>query len=557
MKKAFLSFLLMLIPILASVAREKVNINGIWYFLVPEENNASVTYGNWNTDQDKPDEPIVYSDGRYSGKIVIPSTVNYKGETYNVTWIRNEAFYCCTGLTSVSIPNSVKQIGDDAFEGCSNLTSVNIPNGVKYIGWGAFRYCSNVSLVSIPNSVIKIGDSAFACCTNLKNINIPDGVTEIKERTFAGCSSLTSINIPKNIKTIEKGAFSGCSSLTSINIPKNVTTIGDWAFGGCGLTSVIIPNGVTSIGANAFFGCENLTFVTIPNSINTIGNQAFDQLHLKEIYCYAEIIPEISLNEIYHEANYNVFRGGSYWSATLHVPTASIDDYKSSEPWSNFKNIVPLEVKPTNKGYGVDYTKDIDKNACLDGFMLDNVFYSINDEDGTYDSENGCIVLNKPTADATVKGLIGKDIFSKEFRDIFTGIVLKLAPGSGYVNVNAETTGDLALKIKIGNDVPKTNDLDGKQTTSFQYNVTEETYVYIYAGDKTTQARNTRAESTDNSLKLYSIGISDTANDINSITIDSANTFIYDLQGNKLNKVRKGMNIIRTKESSTRKIVVK
>lgn len=557
MKKAFLSFLLMLIPILASVAREKVNINGIWYFLVPEENNASVTYGNWNIDQDKPDEPIVYSDGRYSGKIVIPSTVNYKGETYNVTWIRDEAFYCCTGLTSVSIPNSVKQIGYQAFEGCSNLTSVNIPNSVKYIDFGAFEDCSSLSLVTIPNSVIEIGAYAFAGCTNLKNINIPDGVTEIKKETFSGCSSLTSINIPKNIKTIEKGAFSGCSSLTSINIPKNVTTIGDWAFGGCGLTSVIIPNGVTSIGGSAFYGCSSLSFVTIPNSINTIGNQAFDQLHLKEIYCYAEIIPEISLNEIYHEAKYNVFRGGSYWSATLHVPAASIDDYKTSEPWNNFKNIVPLEIKPANKGYGVDYTKDIDKSACLDGFMLDNVFYSINDEDGTYDSENGCIVLNKPTADVTVKGLIGKDIFSKEFRDNFTGIVLKLAPDSGYVNVNAETTGDMALKIKIGNDTPKTTVLDGKQLASFQYNVTEETYVYIYAGDKTTQARNTRAESTDNSLKLYGIEISDTANDINSITIDSANTFIYDLQGNKLNKVRKGMNIIRTKESSTRKIVVK
>ena len=420
-------------------------------------------------------------------------------------------------VVDLVIPDGVKSVGKFCFCGYKGLASVTIPNSVTHIGKDAFAYWFGDLLVNITD--------LSAWC----NIDF--------ENQFANPFSDSYAWLYLNGKWI-----------INLYIPDDVTSIGKYTFCGYQGVEVTIPHHITSICDSAFYSSA-MEKLTIGNSVASIGKKAFGGTNFFfDVYCYAEKVPMTvadAFEDFYRD------------EVTLHVPSASIDDYKASEPWNNFKNIVPLEVKPTNKGYGVDYTKDIDKNASLDGFMLDNYFYSINDEYGTYDSENGCIVLNKPTADATVKGLIGKDIFSKEFRDNFTGIVLKLASGSGYVNVNAETTGNMALKIKIGNDTPKTTVLDGKQLASFQYNVTEETYVYIYAGDNTTQARNTRAESTDNSLKLYGIEISDIANDINSITIDSANTFIYDLQGNKLNKVRKGMNIIRTKESSTRKIVVK
>jgi len=199
----------------------------------------------------------------------------------------------------------------------------------------------------------------------------------------------------------------------------------------------------------------------------------------------------------------------------------------------------------------------VNKNTCLDGFMLDSIFYSINNNDGAYDTEKECIMLNKPTADATVKDLLNKDIFTKEFRNGYTGIVMKLAPGNGYLNVDAETIGDISLKVKIGNDAPKEMISDGKQTASFQYNVNDETYVYIYASENTSQARNLRSGSADSSVMLYNIEISDSPNGISSITTSAENTHIFDLQGNRLEKPHKGVNVIRMKDGKTKKVVVK
>ena len=96
--------------------------------------------------------------------VIIPSTVRYEGKEYSVTTIGHGAFSGCSGLTSVSIPNSVKTICDGAFSGCSGLTSVTIPNSVTTMGDGAFGYCSGLTSVTMPNSVKYIHESAFSDC---------------------------------------------------------------------------------------------------------------------------------------------------------------------------------------------------------------------------------------------------------------------------------------------------------------------------------------------------------------------------------------------------------
>ena len=214
--------------------------------------------------------------GGYAKSVTIPTRVTYNGKTYSVTSIGVEAFFLCSSLTSIEIPNSVTSIGCMAFSSCSSLTSIEIPNSVTSIGDGAFVSCSSLTNIEIPNSVTSIGNYAFRGCSSLTSIEIPNSVTSIGDEAFSGCSRLTSIDIPNSVTSIGSYAFSGCSRLTSIDIPNSVTSIGVAVFRGCSsLTSIEIPNSVTSIGYLAFSYCSSLTSIEIPNSVTRIEGSAF------------------------------------------------------------------------------------------------------------------------------------------------------------------------------------------------------------------------------------------------------------------------------------------
>ncbi len=140
--------------------------------------------------------------------VVIPSTVVNNGTTYTVTRIGSYAFYGCSSLTAVEIPNSVTSIGDEAFYGCSGLTAVEIPNSVTSIGDEAFFGCSGLTAVEIPSSVTSIGDYAFTRCSSLTSVEIPSSVTSIGERAFYGCDRLHSVTIGAGVLSIGSDAFS-------------------------------------------------------------------------------------------------------------------------------------------------------------------------------------------------------------------------------------------------------------------------------------------------------------------------------------------------------------
>ncbi len=142
--------------------------------------------------------------------IVIPAT----HENLPVIGISARAFYDCTGLTSITIPDSIIAIGLAAFYNCTSLTSINIPDSVTYIYDAAFQGCTSLTSVTISNSVTSIGDCAFYGCTSLTSITISNSVTSIGEYAFYGCTSLTSITIPNSVTSIGNDAFIGCASLT-------------------------------------------------------------------------------------------------------------------------------------------------------------------------------------------------------------------------------------------------------------------------------------------------------------------------------------------------------
>ena len=272
MKKLFVFLFSLILSVVFSTSASAydVKIDGIYYNLNSEGKTAEVTV-NWND--------------RYSGEVVIPSSITVEGKEYTVKSIGNEAFYKCSGLTSVDIPNSVTSIGDYAFGGYTGLTSINI-----------------------PNSVTSIGDCALFGCSGLKDVIIVNNMFVHLPETYSGHYS-----IPENISQIIGGAFYNCKGLTSVTIPNSVTSIGDYTFYNCsGLTSVTIPNSVKSIEYGAFKSCSNL----------------------ENVYCYAEKFSSID-NDIFSDSYIE--------SATLHVPSSALSYYQTTEPWSGFGTIKALE----------------------------------------------------------------------------------------------------------------------------------------------------------------------------------------------------------------------
>ena len=299
----------------------------------------------------------------------------------SVTCIERCAFWGCSGLTSVNIPSSVTSIGSSAFYGCSGLTAVHIsdigawckisfvqssnplslarhlflngeevkdleiPNSVTSIGSSAFYGCTGLTSVTIGNSVTSIGNGAFYNCSGLTSVNIGNGVTSIGSSAFSGCSGLTSLIFGSSLTSIGNNAFCECSGLTSVIFPNSVTDIGCEAFRGCsGLTSVTIPNSVTLIRDYSFGWCNALTSITIGSEVNTIGTQAFTNCpELTDVYCYAENVPNMKLTDYLSIFYTDAFYGSLIEYATLHVPTQSIDAYKSKEPWKNFKEIIAID----------------------------------------------------------------------------------------------------------------------------------------------------------------------------------------------------------------------
>lgn len=233
-----------------------------------------------------------------------------------------QQYFTPSGLTAVSLPDSVKTIDPSAFLNCTTLTSVNMGKNIERIEESAFYGCSGLTSIELPDSVTVIGSNAFKGC-GLESITIPENVGQVNALAFNGCPiksiewnaidcngvdnkryvvfssdvesitfgskvskipaylcygkyKLTEVELPNSVTSIGNYAFYNCYSLSSITIPNNVTSIGHFAFSDCrALTSISIPNSVASIGNSAFKYCRSLTSITIPNNVTSIGTDTF------------------------------------------------------------------------------------------------------------------------------------------------------------------------------------------------------------------------------------------------------------------------------------------
>lgn len=196
-----------------------------------------------------------------------------------VTNIGDSAFYDCSSLTSLVIPETVTDIGNYAFKNCTKLTSVNIPEGVQFIA-RSFENCTSLERVTIPASVYSISQNAFFGCTNLTNVTFVENgkLDYIGESAFHDCASLQSVTIPNTVQRMGKYAFSNCTSLTKVKLPENMTQLLEGSFSNCTkLTEVTIPANVNTINANAFSGCSSLVHVIFAqgSKLDSLDSQAF------------------------------------------------------------------------------------------------------------------------------------------------------------------------------------------------------------------------------------------------------------------------------------------
>ena len=216
--------------------------------------------------------------------ITIPEKLGEYGK-YTVTAIGNRAFYCCSDLTEVTIPQSVTSIGERAFAACRNLDSVTINDAATSIGDYAFTECHLKTTLSLGKKITTIGEGAFYYCTELGSVTIPQSVTSIGDYAFGECIHLKKLsfgeksfgeNIETNIQTIGNYAFNHCNDLESVTIPQSVTSIGKDAFRFCNnMKSLTINGAIESMGARAFAGCISLKTLSLGENIKRIGHFAF------------------------------------------------------------------------------------------------------------------------------------------------------------------------------------------------------------------------------------------------------------------------------------------
>lgn len=319
--------------------------------------NLCVTF--WDSDKDG---ELSYAE---AGAVTSIGTVFTSNETItsfdelqyftNVTSINTNAFYYCTSLKSVVLPNSVKSVNRDAFARCFSLERVVLSNSLTTIGIYAFDECESLTQISFPASLKTIEDCAFSNCINLTNIHIPRSVTDIGCACFCGCISLTAISVDEAntsyhsgngsnviVNSSTKELITGCQ--TSV-IPLTVKSIGEDSFSDCpGLKSIEIPSSVTSISSWAFCNCTGLTDVVIPNSVTNIDSYAFEGcIALKSVTSHITDVFATGANAFLNCGN-----------AKLYVQGDLIEQYQSISDWKRFKSIeaIPATVMLSCNGKG-------------------------------------------------------------------------------------------------------------------------------------------------------------------------------------------------------------
>ena len=260
---------------------------------------------------------------RIMGPITIP---------YYVTEISTHAFENCTLLRGIKFPEGLISIGDLAFTGCSGLTNITLPSSLKDIGGGAFKN-SGIRDISFPSGLTSIGSSAFEDCDNLQNVEVPGGVTSVSYNAFRSCNSLKSVALSEGVSLINSYAFSQCRNLSTITL----------------------PNSLEDIKANAFAGCSNLSAVNYSGndsdwSSMNIAEGNDDLVSVHELEVTQKRMAENEVARRYHSVTIGAYNTWTDWRL---IPT--------SRPVVNPPEVKTNFVEVPGADGSLDFTEALDE----------------------------------------------------------------------------------------------------------------------------------------------------------------------------------------------------
>lgn len=341
---------------------------------------------------------IVFSDGitsvsdllllNYNDRYMIESISFGK----NIKRIGYRAFEYCKNLTSITLPESLEEIGNMSFSGCG-FTNLEIPDNVTKAGSNCFTGCNNLKSVKISKNLLTIPAYMFSQCPRLENINMADSIKKIDDAAFKGCG-VVNLQLPSNLEYMGYGAFAGCMSISKIMLPATIKYIEGEAFNGCkrlttvnfedgfscdigqdmfkncdNLEAIEIPNGVKYIGSNSFANCKKLSEITIPSTVTSIYNNAFSGCDsLQTIKGYKG-----SYAETYAKNNGFIFESNGNVKETLQLRNAYCE-------WQ-YKEHSKVNIGCTSNKDGYYYTTYVEKGSSAPK-------YDANKIDGTVKANN-------------------------------------------------------------------------------------------------------------------------------------------------------------------------
>ena len=390
---------------------DRFEADGLWYKVTGEDTVQLIRNPNVTGDYSNP-----YPSA--PAELVIPKTVTNSetGKTYTVTTIGYRAFFMCGQLTSVTLPDTIRVIGDYAFQtswGTSKITSLDLPEGLeeiganalykipvdfklpstlKRIGSSAFSY-SGITEVHFGDAIEAVDSRAFSFCTQLvkaevnkatqhteglylnctalSDVTIEDGVTILPENCFFDCESLTSIALPDSVTELSAAVFYGCdfSSLDFLNTG-SVTTLGDFCFAGNdSLHDIVIPDSVTYVGANQFYWCKYVKTITFGEKVAYVGKGVMSTFFTDS--SVEKVVPEVRSatagaavrrsgyvgGMTRDGANFDVYCGSAFVvDGITYIPTSATEVQVSEYDESSVFGVVTIPETVTCEGDETTYT---------------------------------------------------------------------------------------------------------------------------------------------------------------------------------------------------------